>query len=104
MNPLVQVQEDDDSAGYTMPCAEAMLAGTLALMTGYAENRCPQHRMLMAQKVVSNLFFLASHPSLSENFRMVAGRMHRHWMNLVTPTDPAEPPVRAWAQATGAWH
>ncbi len=108
MDPLAQAQEDD-GAGYDMPCAEAMLAGTLALMTGHAENRCPQHRALMAKKVVSNLFFLASHPALSENFRTVAGRIHRHWANLVAAqgvavTDQAEPQARVWAQASGSWH
>mgnify|MGYP007091142374 CR=1 FL=1 len=48
---------------YTLPSVEALLAGTLALLTGYAQSApdCA-HRPLMARKVVSNLFFHAAPP------------------------------------------
>lgn len=97
MNTDIQPTDDDE---YVMPCAEAMLAGTLALMTGHAESACARQRTLMAQKIRSNLFFLGRHPGLTPNFRTVVHRMHGHWDTLVTgcmaaarpgvATDPAD--------------
>lgn len=37
MNTEPELHEDEE---HVMPCAEAMLAGTLALMTGHAQNAC----------------------------------------------------------------
>lgn len=68
---------EDDS--YDLPCIEAMLAGTLALMTGHAQSACSQQQSLMARKIRSNLFFLAEHPGISPAFRTVVARLHRHW-------------------------
>jgi hypothetical protein len=72
----------DDHDGYDMPCAEAMLAATLALMTGHAQSGCHRHRALMAKKVTSHLFFLSRHPVMSDNFRAVMARMHGLWRAL----------------------
>lgn len=69
----------DDAEEYTMPCAEAMLAGTLALMTGYAQQQDAGVRSLMARKVVSNLFFLSGHPHLSDGFRAMLGNLRTRW-------------------------
>ena len=79
----IEIEPRDDE--YVMPCAEAMLAGTLALVTGHAECDCPRQRDLMARKVRSNLYFLAQHPGLSPEFRTVAQRMHDHWDRLIGP-------------------
>ncbi|MDV7392710.1 hypothetical protein RZS08_15185, partial [Arthrospira platensis SPKY1] len=54
---------------------------------GHAESACRQQKTLMARKVVSNLFFLASHPGLNPNFRVVVGKMHQHWTALAKATD-----------------
>ncbi len=70
---------DDDGEQYTMPCAEAMLAGTLALMTGYAQQHDASVRSLMARKVVSNLFFLSGHPQLSDAFRTMVLNLRARW-------------------------
>lgn len=78
MNTDIETHDDE----YAMPCAEAMLAGTLALMTGHAESACARQRTLMAQKICSNLFFLGRHPGLTPNFRAVVHRMHGHWDRL----------------------
>lgn len=75
---------------YEMPSAEAMLAGTLALMTGHAQSACTRQRGLMAKKIVSNLFFLSQHPSLSPHFKAVADRMRPHWLVLAQSSDVAE--------------
>lgn len=65
---------------YTLPSVEALLAGTLALLTGYAQSApdCA-HRPLMARKVVSNLFFLAAHPQLSAPMQTLLGNLRTRW-------------------------
>ncbi|WP_341909916.1 hypothetical protein [Polaromonas sp. YR568] len=78
---------------FVMPCAEAMLAGTLALMTGHAQSRCVNQRTLMGRKVLSNLFSLGQHPRLSPNFRVVVQRMHQHWDVLINAQEQAEAPT-----------
>ena len=68
---------------YTMPCAEAILAGTLALMTGHARCGCATHRDMMASKAACNLASLAKHPVMSEEFRVVAAKLHTQWVELI---------------------
>ncbi len=70
---------------YDMPSVEALLAGTLALMTGHAQSACAQQRGLMAQKIGANLCVLAHHPALSANFKAVADRMRAHWAVFAQP-------------------
>jgi hypothetical protein len=69
-----------------LPCIDGMLAGTLALMTGYAEHQCEQGnatcRNLMAKKIVSNLFFLASHPQMPKTMALVMRNLQNHWHTL----------------------
>lgn len=84
MNTEPELHEDEE---HVMPCAEAMLAGTLALMTGHAQSACATQRDLMGRKIRSNLFFLGEHPGLSPNFRTVVQRMHQHWDVLLRPGD-----------------
>lgn len=62
-----------------MPCAEALLAGALALMTGHAQACCAGQRDLMARKVAHNLQLLARHPSLSAGFRSMLVQLQRRW-------------------------
>jgi hypothetical protein len=66
-------------------CAEALMAGTVALMTAWA-HPCPctaaealQHRWLIARKLASNLGFLSRHPALSPNLRQVMAHAQRAW-------------------------
>ena len=68
---------------YEMPCAEAVLAGTLALMTGHAQSCCQAHRELMAHKVVSNLFILSQHPILSPGFKSMLFNLQARWSQQV---------------------
>ncbi len=84
MNTEPELHEDEE---HVMPCAEAMLAGTLALMTGHAQSACATQRDLMGRKIRSNLFFMGQHPELTPNFRTVVQRMHQHWDALVTAND-----------------
>jgi len=91
VNPIAPSPDDES---YDLPCAEALLAGSLALMTGHAQSNCARQRSLMARKVRSNLFFLCGHPGLTPAFRTVVQRLHDHWEQLVQagpPESPARP-------------
>lgn len=72
---------------YDMPSAEALLAGTLALMTGYAQSACPRQRCLMSAKIVSNLSEMAQHPSFSTQFQAVTDRIRPLWSVLAQAHD-----------------
>ena len=97
MGETLPRDEDETS----VPCAEALVAGTVALMTTWAIP-CPgcslpqaQQRDLLARKVASNLFFLKQHPALGPAMRLVMARAHQWWASVVPsatvaePTDPA---------------
>lgn len=89
MNTEPELHEDEE---HVMPCAEAMLAGTLALMTGHAQSACATQRDLMGRKIRSNLFFLGQHPALTPNFRTVVQRMHLHWDTLLKASEGTTTP------------
>ena len=71
--------KNEPTQDYVMPCAEAVLMATLALMTGHAQNKNEQHGRWMAHKIVANLEILASHPDLSESFKKALKRLMTHW-------------------------
>jgi hypothetical protein len=75
-NPHTETADEE----YTMPSVEALLAGTLALMTGYAQSarECP-HRPLMAGKLVSNLLYLSAHPQLSPPMQTMLANLRTRW-------------------------
>ncbi|MEK8051368.1 hypothetical protein AACH10_14040 [Ideonella sp. DXS22W] len=110
MNPVhaLQPQADpapDDEA--TLPCPHALIAGTLALMTTWADPAPGSAldvaglRSLLARKVVSNLFFLAEHPALSPAMRQVMTQARERWQGLTH----AVPAGGAALAAGGAfWH
>lgn len=88
-------------------CAEALLAATLALMTGFAEHcatagpaegaTAPAGSSavprLLAAKTVSNLFFLAEHPALSTPLRSMLWRLRGHWQGLEHRSTPRGDPA-----------
>lgn len=92
----------DDAGGeeeYVMPSVEALIAGTLALMTAYAqaEPECG-HRTLLARKLLSNLFFLGEHPQVSLPMRQMLANLRARWQieaqrNSVTPPLPPATPL-----------
>lgn len=67
---------------YHLPCAEALLAGTLALMTGHAQACCDNHRQLMSAKIAAGLSQLAEHPILSPQFRTALWNLRAHWAKM----------------------
>lgn len=105
------VKDDSDAVDdeHTMPCAEAILAGTLALMTGHARCGCAQHRDMMASKAAANLALLAQHPLMSEGFRTVTFKLHAQWVELiqaerVSQNQPAHNPIQSAADAAARTH
>lgn len=88
---------------YGMPCAEALLAGTLALMTGHAQACCAGQRGVMAHKVVANLDLLVRHPGLSPAFRAMLGQLQRRWVQQEGGGEPMGlPPQALWHTAPQA--
>jgi hypothetical protein len=84
-----------------LPCADALLAGTLALMTGYscAPNGCPM-RPLMAAKLARNLAVLSRHPEISSPMKVVLGKLLIRWRQGAESTDSRESPQ----QGAALWH
>ena len=74
----------DADEEYSMPCAEALLAGTLALMTAYAQGCCDSHRDAMVRKIVANLQFLSEQPSLTPHFRTLVQSLQQRWMDQIS--------------------
>jgi hypothetical protein len=80
----------------TLPCDQALLAATLALMSAYASPTPLAHvdtatqQRLMARKIVSNLFFLREHPALGDGMRRVVTTVHRHWVALAERLDVSQ--------------
>ena len=64
---------------YSLPCAEALLAGTLALMTGYVQACCDSHRDAMGRKIAANLQMLADAEGFTPHFRTVVWSLQSRW-------------------------
>ena len=80
---------------HELPTVEAVLAGTLALMTGYSQALLaevhPEHRVLMGRKIGNNLALLAEHPQLSASFQAIVGGLKRRWAQMAGCTAEAAP-------------
>lgn len=87
---------------YTLPSVEALFAGTLALMTGYAQSApdCP-HRACMARKLVSNLLHLSAHPQLSPPMQTMLANLRTRWQLALEHTAEA---MAVDAAPTPLWH
>lgn len=87
---------------YTLPSVEALLAGTLALMTGCAQSArdCP-HRACMAQKLVSNLLCLSAHPQLSPPMQTMLANLRTRWQLELEHSAEA---LAAEITPTPLWH
>lgn len=90
---------NDDTLLLSLPCAEALLAGTIAAMTAWADPcpRCPlgpdDQRRLLARKLVSNLCLLAQHPSVGPELRQVMAMAHRRWVEMGAGQPPQDRPT-----------
>lgn len=96
------LQTDTADEEYTLPNVEALLAGTLALMTGYAQSaRDCAHRPHMARKLVSNLACLSSHPQLSSAMQTMLSNLRTRWeLEMEHEAEAASAELRP----TPLWH
>lgn len=67
---------------YLLASSEALLAGTLALMTGQAQASCQEAKRLMTRRICVNLSELGTHPALNPNFRAAVRHLREHWCRL----------------------
>jgi len=78
---------------HELPCIEAVLAGTLALMTGYSQAlqaaTHPEQRLLMGRKITRQLELLAGHVQLSCGFRRVLSGLSQRWQLMSACTEAA---------------
>lgn len=83
---------------YPLAAVEALLAGTLALMTGYAQHQdgCDT-RPLMAHKLVHNLLALRARDEFSASMQTVLTRLTQHWTRLEQQARRADP-ARPWPE------
>lgn len=85
--PAVLIEEHE------LPSVEAVLAGTLALMTGYSQalqaELDPAQRLRMSMKVSLNLAALVDHPQLSLGFRQVLLGLRQRWQAISRCTEDA---------------
>jgi hypothetical protein len=93
--PQTAAHFKDHIEEHELPSVEAVLAGTLALMTGYSQalqaELDPQGRIAMGEKVGSNLGLLLDHPQLSLGFRQVLFGLQQRWIAMNTCTVEATP-------------
>ena len=84
-----------------VPCLEALVAGTFALMTSWAAPALSatvtpgRQRLLIARKIVSNLFFLKAHPYASPALRQVMANAHERWVAVCNAAGNDQAPVMA---------
>lgn len=94
-----EVKTNPDES-YVLPGGEAVLASTLALMTGHTQAGCCAHREAMAAKIVSNLNALSQDPLLSPGFQALLWSLCQRWQRQ------GSTPVLMHAAAVerGLWH
>ena len=80
---------------HELPASEAVLAATLALMTGYSQalqaDLHPGQRLLMGAKIGRNLELLADHPALSDGFQRIVLGLRARWQVMSSCTLQAAP-------------
>lgn len=84
---------------YSLPCVEALLGGTLALMTGHVQACCDKQRGLMGLKIANNLSRLAEHPRLTPQFRTMLSNLRARWQQQLQQLGdiaPSEQDRRLW--------
>ena len=81
--------EADSTFEFVLGNPEALLAGTLTLMTALVQGCCEEHRPVMRRKVIANLAELERHAALSQPFRAVASHLQQHWFALEAGEAPS---------------
>ena len=78
-----------DTSSLNPQSAEPLLAGTLALMTFYAD----RPSVAAMQKIGRNLQCLHQHPALSAEMSLVCRRLAAYWLTLGCDVEPADGPA-----------
>lgn len=78
-SPEKSPQSSTRDEEYRLPCAEALLAGTLALMTGHMQACCDTHRAAMGRKIVANLQMLGQMEAFTPHFRTMLWNLQSRW-------------------------
>jgi hypothetical protein len=85
------------------PCVQALLAGTLALMTTWADPATgarvdvAMQRQLMARKIVHNLQALQQHAAIPQALRQVMAQAQRRWLAVAaTHVNLGQPSLALW--------
>lgn len=83
---------------YELPCREALLAGTLALMTGYSQalqaEQDPAQRLAISLRIAHNLERLSVQPALTQPFRSLSAKLAALWQQMARCTAEARPDGR----------
>lgn len=96
-------QESGSTAEFVLGHPEALLAGTLALMTALVQGCCEEHRPVIRRKVIAHLAELERHPGLSPQFRAVASHLQQHWFALEAGGAPSsQGERRLWQDPSAA--
>ncbi len=78
---------------HELPLTEALLAATLALMTGYAQalqaDLDPARRIGLGCRVITHLAMLGAQPQLSPGFRQMSAALRTHWHAMSACTEQA---------------
>lgn len=94
MSPILPNERQLDEE-HELPSVEAVLAGTLALMTGYAQalqaDLHPEQRLLMGAKIGRNLELLSGHQCVSEPFQRIALGLRARWQAMSACTAQSAP-------------
>lgn len=65
---------------YALPGFEALLAGTLALMTSHAQTPCADHRDATARRIATQLGWMTELQGFTPQFRTVLGTLQARWL------------------------
>ena len=87
MTLIAVVNENNYHRCMDDPEARALLAGTLALMTVFAESRCP----FGAERICENLLRLSALPAMPWEFRTALGKLGARWNLLQAESTPRAP-------------
>jgi hypothetical protein len=94
-----------DYAEFDISGLEALLAGTLCLMSAYAHCACGNNQALMSLKIISNLTCLQCQTRLSPEFRKVLTKVSDSWrqhslmQNGATTDEASREQARFWHHA-----
>ncbi|GAA4429296.1 hypothetical protein [Acidovorax lacteus] len=89
---------------YALPGVEALLAGTLALMTGHAQACCDGHRDAMARKIAAQLGWIGELQGFTPHFRTVLGTLRARWLQQAGLPDDAGAHAQAAALSAAEQH